>query len=103
MNWDNGDCIVLMAGIALFFISWSLLIRPIERRLQRALDKHFAKEIARSLYHECLKRGKNTKTWRSSISTPCYTPHDAREQRILDETLKAFQNYLTEETLPKDI
>jgi len=38
--------------VPLFFMVRHLLLRPIERRLEVALDEHLAKAIARKLYHE---------------------------------------------------
>ena len=69
--------------VPLFFIARYFLLRPIERRLEIALDEHLAKAIAKSLYYEI---------YPDALSEEHnYYVDNVRRERILNRSKEAFK------------
>ena len=85
MNFNN-LCMFLAITVPLFFIARYFLLRPIERRLEIALDEHLAKAIAKSLYYEIYPD--------TLPEEHDYYADNERRERILNRSIEAFKALL---------
>jgi len=85
MNFDN-LCMFLAITVPLSLIARYFLLRPIERRLEVALDAHLAKAIAKSLYYEIYPD--------ALPEEHDYYADNERRERILNRSIEAFKALL---------
>ena len=79
-------CLFMTVTVPLFFLSRYFLLRPVEKRLEIALDEHLAKAIARELYYELYPDAVPKDHY--------YYADNERRQRILNRSIEAFKALL---------